>query len=153
MNETLHKKKRAELLWRDSETIYLLMTNPSVTRFAVFEKIVLTPDSPDLATVREQIPLQASQNLISWSYEPVTRTTDILRQLQSMINEGSRKRCSFQYEYFTNYLIGFLSSAVFPCTAALDSCYTLHFAPRVSLRKVAHVCTRSSLSRSTNSLL
>jgi hypothetical protein len=36
-----------------------------------------TPDSPDLAMVREQIPLHASQNLISWSYDPVTRMTDM----------------------------------------------------------------------------
>lgn len=38
---------------------------------------MLTPDSPDLAIVREQIPLHASQNLISWSYDPVTRITDM----------------------------------------------------------------------------
>lgn len=38
---------------------------------------VLTPDSPVRAIVREQIPLQASQKRISWSYEPVTRMTDM----------------------------------------------------------------------------
>jgi hypothetical protein len=32
-----------------------------------WENVLLTPDSPDLAIVREQMPLQASQNLISWS--------------------------------------------------------------------------------------
>jgi hypothetical protein len=37
----------------------------------------LTPDSPDRAIVREQMPLQASQKRISWSYEPVTRITDM----------------------------------------------------------------------------
>jgi hypothetical protein len=30
-----------------------------------WENALLTPDSPDLAIVREQIPLHASQNLIS----------------------------------------------------------------------------------------
>lgn len=38
---------------------------------------VLTPDSPERAIVREQIPLQASQKRISWSYEPVTSITDM----------------------------------------------------------------------------
>ena len=38
---------------------------------------ILTPLSPVLAMVREQIPLHASQKRISWSYEPVTRITDI----------------------------------------------------------------------------
>lgn len=35
------------------------------------------PASPDLEIVREHMPLHASQNLISWSYEPVTRMTDM----------------------------------------------------------------------------
>ena len=34
VNETLHRKKRAELLRRDSETIYLLRTSTSMTRSA-----------------------------------------------------------------------------------------------------------------------
>ena len=37
----------------------------------------LTPDSAALGMVREQMPLQASQKRISWSYEPVTRMTDM----------------------------------------------------------------------------
>lgn len=37
----------------------------------------LTPDSAALGMVLEQIPLQASQKRISWSYEPVTRITDM----------------------------------------------------------------------------
>ena len=38
---------------------------------------VLTPDSAALGMVLEQIPLHASQKRISWSYEPVTRMTDM----------------------------------------------------------------------------
>ena len=56
---------RAELLGRDSKTIYLLMKCDLL--YNAIEETMLTPDSPDLAIVREQIPLQASQNLISWS--------------------------------------------------------------------------------------
>ena len=37
----------------------------------------LTPDSPERVIVLEQIPDQASQKRISWSYEPVTRMTDM----------------------------------------------------------------------------
>lgn len=37
----------------------------------------LTPDSAAREIVREQMPLQASQKRISWSYEPVTRMTDM----------------------------------------------------------------------------
>ena len=37
----------------------------------------LTPDSAALGIVLEHIPLQASQKRISWSYEPVTRMTDM----------------------------------------------------------------------------
>ena len=37
----------------------------------------LTPDSPDRVIVLEQMPDQASQKRISWSYEPVTRMTDM----------------------------------------------------------------------------
>ena len=37
----------------------------------------LTPGSPERAIVREQMPLHASQNRISWSYEPVTSITGI----------------------------------------------------------------------------
>ena len=40
-------------------------------------RVNLTPDSPDRAIVLEHMPLHASQNRISWSYEPVTRTTDM----------------------------------------------------------------------------
>ena len=41
------------------------------------EKEDLTPDSPERVIVLEQIPDQASQKRISWSYEPVTRMTDM----------------------------------------------------------------------------
>ena len=37
----------------------------------------LTPDSAALGIVREQMPLHASQKRISWSYDPVTRMTDM----------------------------------------------------------------------------
>ena len=41
------------------------------------EREGLTPDSPERVIVLEQIPDQASQKRISWSYEPVTRMTDM----------------------------------------------------------------------------
>ena len=44
---------------------------------AAGEEVGLTPVSPEREMVREQMPLQASQNRISWSYEPVTRMTDM----------------------------------------------------------------------------
>lgn len=59
-----------------------------------------------------------------------------------MINEGSRERCNFQYGFLTNHSIGLLSSAVFPCTAAIDSrnvVIPFIFPPRVSLQKVARM--------------
>ncbi len=37
----------------------------------------LTPDSAARGMVLEQMPLHASQKRISWSYEPVTRMTDM----------------------------------------------------------------------------
>lgn len=39
--------------------------------------IDLTPDSSFRWMVLEQIPLHASQNRISWSYDPVARITDM----------------------------------------------------------------------------
>lgn len=50
----------------------------------------LTPASPDREIVREHIPLHASQNLISWSYEPVTRMTDIcvFEGVSSLVSKG-----------------------------------------------------------------
>lgn len=53
-----------------------------------------TPDSPVRAIVREQMPDHASQKRISWSYEPVTRMTDMSGVgglADGMIKEGEQK--------------------------------------------------------------
>jgi len=62
------------LLVRYGKTIDLL-----ATRFERKGRVygAHTPVSPVRAMVREQMPLQASQKRISWSYDPVTRITDI----------------------------------------------------------------------------
>lgn len=73
VNNRVQGLRELLLLRRYSQAIYLLQR---VDFRMVVGELWLTPVSPDRGIVLEQMPLQASQKRISWSYEPVTRMTD-----------------------------------------------------------------------------